>query len=157
MASPAAIPPDEGPPHRAAAPAKACLLEFSPLVSFNDPPETAPLSAYRAMTPRCVLCKSGLSREQLWLSPCRPGGEGPSHRLAGPKYTWAVGVGGSIKCNLRPPEVEPGSQAWEACMMPLHYRRFWAMCRVVLLERPGSRLVPQLLPVACNVRGWPSA
>ena len=23
----------------------------------------------------------------------------------------------------RPPGVEPGSQAWEACMMPLHYRR----------------------------------
>ena len=24
---------------------------------------------------------------------------------------------------LRMPGVEPGSQAWEACMMPLHYMR----------------------------------
>ena len=24
---------------------------------------------------------------------------------------------------MRTPEVEPGSQAWEACMMPLHYMR----------------------------------
>ena len=30
---------------------------------------------------------------------------------------------------LRMPGVEPGSQAWEACMMPLHYMRFcdWAI------------------------------
>ena len=27
---------------------------------------------------------------------------------------------------LRMPGVEPGSQAWEACMMPLHYMR-WCM------------------------------
>ena len=26
---------------------------------------------------------------------------------------------------MRTPGVEPGSQAWEACMMPLHYVRFW--------------------------------
>ena len=25
--------------------------------------------------------------------------------------------------NMRMPGVEPGSQAWEACMMPLHYMR----------------------------------
>ena len=25
----------------------------------------------------------------------------------------------------RTPGVEPGSQAWEACMMPLHYVRSW--------------------------------
>ena len=25
--------------------------------------------------------------------------------------------------NVRMPGVEPGSQAWEACMMPLHYMR----------------------------------
>ena len=28
-----------------------------------------------------------------------------------------------IICFLRMPGVEPGSQAWEACMMPLHYMR----------------------------------
>ena len=26
---------------------------------------------------------------------------------------------------MRTPGVEPGSQAWEACMMPLHYMRLW--------------------------------
>lgn len=26
--------------------------------------------------------------------------------------------------HLRMPGVEPGSQAWEACMMPLHYMRY---------------------------------
>ena len=26
--------------------------------------------------------------------------------------------------HVRMPGVEPGSQAWEACMMPLHYMRF---------------------------------
>ena len=26
---------------------------------------------------------------------------------------------------MRMPGVEPGSQAWEACMMPLHYMRQW--------------------------------
>ena len=25
--------------------------------------------------------------------------------------------------NMRPPGIEPGAQAWEACMLPLHYRR----------------------------------
>ena len=31
----------------------------------------------------------------------------------------------NTKCteNMRMPGVEPGSQAWEACMMPLHYMR----------------------------------
>ena len=29
---------------------------------------------------------------------------------------------------MRPPGVEPGSQAWEACMMPLHYRRACFEC-----------------------------
>ena len=27
--------------------------------------------------------------------------------------------------NMRMPGVEPGSQAWEACMIPLHYMRNW--------------------------------
>lgn len=26
---------------------------------------------------------------------------------------------------MRMPGVEPGSQAWEACMIPLHYVRVW--------------------------------
>ena len=28
------------------------------------------------------------------------------------------------KCLMRPPRVERGSQAWEACIMPLHYKRW---------------------------------
>ena len=31
---------------------------------------------------------------------------------------------------LRKPGVEPGSQAWEACMMPLHYMRMWHVIEV---------------------------
>ena len=35
-------------------------------------------------------------------------------------------------CVVRTPGVEPGSQAWEACMIPLHYMRFrnrkWLGC-----------------------------
>ena len=34
------------------------------------------------------------------------------------------------KCQqMRTPGVEPGSQAWEACMMPLHYVRLWLLLR----------------------------
>ena len=32
---------------------------------------------------------------------------------------------GRCKEPVRMPGVEPGSQAWEACMMPLHYMRCW--------------------------------
>ena len=35
------------------------------------------------------------------------------------KMTKYVGA----KTNLRPPGIEPGAQAWEACMLPLHYER----------------------------------
>ena len=34
------------------------------------------------------------------------------------------------KYNVRMPGVEPGSQAWEACMMPLHYMR----CAIAALK-----------------------
>jgi hypothetical protein len=39
---------------------------------------------------------------------------------------------GVILINLRTPGVEPGSQAWEACMMPLHYVRCDAVDGVFL-------------------------
>ena len=29
-----------------------------------------------------------------------------------------------LKNNVRRPEIEPGSQEWESCMIPLHQRRF---------------------------------
>ena len=40
---------------------------------------------------------------------------------------------------LRTPGIEPGAQAWEACMLPLHYVRF---CRKngILAVDPSLRL-----------------
>ena len=35
---------------------------------------------------------------------------------------------------MRTPGVEPGSQAWEACMMPLHYVRSWRQAAVQQLK-----------------------
>ena len=35
---------------------------------------------------------------------------------------------------LRTPGVETGSQAWEACMMPLHYVRCWFHSEVITKE-----------------------
>ena len=40
---------------------------------------------------------------------------------------------------MRTPGVEPGSQAWEACMMPLHYVR-WCLCRNKHLNRLARHL-----------------
>ena len=35
-----------------------------------------------------------------------------------------VGRGVALKCRkMRTPGIEPGAQAWEACMLPLHYER----------------------------------
>ena len=36
---------------------------------------------------------------------------------------------------LRTPGVEPGSQAWEASMMPLHYVRCWNHSGVVTRQQ----------------------
>ena len=41
-------------------------------------------------------------------------------RAAAAAIASAAEAGG---CEMRMPGVEPGSQAWEACMMPLHYVR----------------------------------
>ena len=30
---------------------------------------------------------------------------------------------------MRTPGIEPGAQAWEACMLPLHYERQWHIVR----------------------------
>ena len=44
--------------------------------------------------------------------------------LRAPKCGVFVGLSDfSAAVVMRPPGVEPGSQAWEACMMPLHYKR----------------------------------
>ena len=41
--------------------------------------------------------------------------------------------------NMRPPGIEPGAQAWEACMLPLHYERSLHMGRFIdALESKGS-------------------
>ena len=38
---------------------------------------------------------------------------------------------------MRPPGVEPGSQAWEACMMPLHYMRCALLAAARLKRSPA--------------------
>jgi hypothetical protein len=35
---------------------------------------------------------------------------------------------------MRPPGVEPGAQAWEARMLPLHYGRFFIVFFVPIFE-----------------------
>jgi hypothetical protein len=75
---------------------------------------------------------------------------------------------------VRMPEVEPGSQAWEACMMPLHYMRFclklplahhpctvmkyYVMAWPVLSSHPSpSGPSPPLLPPGARVDSLPPA
>ena len=48
--------------------------------------------------------------------------------------------------NMRMPGVEPGSQAWEACMMPLHYMRFCTQ----RLATTSWTLAHYLQSVACT-------
>ncbi len=49
-------------------------------------------------------------------------GSVPSGALA--SHSWiCFHITNSICANVRTPGVEPGSQAWEACMIPLHYMR----------------------------------
>ena len=46
---------------------------------------------------------------------------------------------------MRMPGVEPGSQAWEACMMPLHYMRLSFVPSFHIgqsLRSPGTKTVP---------------
>ena len=56
---------------------------------------------------------------------------------------------------MRTPGIEPGAQAWEACMLPLHYERSLQNCRFFFTHRsdrwsfklsydPGSRTVNSL-------------
>ena len=40
-----------------------------------------------------------------------------------------------LKIKMRTPGVEPGSQAWEACMMPLHYVRLCDASRKCHIDR----------------------
>ena len=51
--------------------------------------------------------------------------------------------------HMRTPEVEPGSQAWEACMMPLHYVR-WCLCS----NKQLNRLARCLYIFAFSVISW---
>ena len=44
------------------------------------------------------------------------------------------------KQKMRMPGVEPGSQAWEACMMPLHYMRWQLLTAVEKHSRQRSQL-----------------
>jgi hypothetical protein len=39
---------------------------------------------------------------------------------------------------MHTPGVEPGSQAWEACMMPLHYMRLARFIRFLFSQRQAA-------------------
>ena len=59
---------------------------------------------------------------------------------------------------LRMPGVEPGSQAWEACMMPLHYMRFWTKQAKKHLQlfrlRRAAREKRQRCALPLGLRAW---
>ena len=42
---------------------------------------------------------------------------------------------------MRTPGVEPGSQAWEACMMPLHYVRHCTQAPPARIHAHAARLI----------------
>ena len=73
---------------------------------------------------------------------------------------------------LRMPGVEPGSQAWEACMMPLHYMRgdnnvglnnghYQYQLQVMSAQIcPQTRIVPSISfglsgTIDCRFESWP--
>ena len=72
-------------------------------------------------------------RRTLWIR--RPG-SAPSSPGTAPKRAQEAFLreplpcaqacgGGPRATKMRTPGVQPGSQTWEACMMPLHYMRLW--------------------------------
>ena len=71
-----------------------------PFVRRNGPPGLTPAAAARSVCPRCL---------------ASPQARTCTHRGTAERYR-----GGD---RMRMPGVEPGSQAWGACMMPLHYVR----------------------------------
>ena len=100
--------------------------------------------ALPSLSPRPnLICFFPLLNKLLSISP------GPEHR---PRcMSWGAGLellynGQSSEAapsqRMRMPGVEPGSQAWEACMMPLHYMRVKCKNRLRLLRirQPWQRL-----------------
>ena len=55
------------------------------------------------------------------------GGEVPDGMRAGAPGRQEVDACALGNASLRTPGVEPGSQAWEACMMPLHYVHLYGL------------------------------
>ena len=51
---------------------------------------------------------------------------------------------GTMSKILRTPGIEPGAQAWEACMLPLHYERSWDTRRFVAAEASSN----------CGLQEW---
>ena len=68
-----------------------------------------------------------------------------------------AGARGSVKPghakNVRMPGVEPGSQAWEACMMPLHYMRHAVYGTSLALADPPGPVIPA---GRAGLAPWPS-
>ena len=52
---------------------------------------------------------------------------------------------------MRLPGVEPGAQAWEACMLPLHYRRSCKIGHLNSNDYPGCLVTVQLTVFVCFV------
>ena len=46
---------------------------------------------------------------------------------------------------MRRPGIEPGSQEWESCMIPLHQRRFHIKLTLMIDNKYGKNLFPAIL------------
>ena len=101
-----------------------------------------PMTASTMVT-RCNVAGCCITRAQA-DSPCRSPGTtvtGWSEQAPGHGDMHAARLPPLNSCiePMRTPGVEPGSQAWEACMMPLHYVRWW-LCRNKHLNRLSRHL-----------------
>ena len=68
------------------------------------------------------------------------GGEVPDGMRAGVPGRQEVDACMLGNASLRTPKVEPGSQAWEACMMPLHYVRLHDALDTACFEPSSSQI-----------------
>ena len=81
-----------------------------PFVRRNGPPGLTPAAAARSVCPRCL---------------ASPQARTCTHRGTAERYR-----GGD---RMRMPGVEPGSQAWGACVIPLHYMRLGCLSSTQLI------------------------
>ena len=53
---------------------------------------------------------------------------------------------------MRRPGIEPGSQEWESCMIPLHQRRFHIKLSLMIDNKYGKNLFPAIFKKPCVAR-----